>query len=126
MGAGDGAPVGARVGARTRVVTLDTRAGAVFAALADDTRRSLLQAVAAVDGATATELATGAGISRQGVAKHLAVLADAGLLAAERAGRETRYRVVPGSLQPAGDWIATADAAWTRRLGRLQQRLAKH
>lgn len=107
------------------MVTVEQRAGAVFAALADDTRRSLLHAVAARGGATATELATEAGITRQGVAKHLAVLAEAGLVTAERSGRETRYEVVPGSLRPAGDWIAAADAAWSRRLGRLQQRLAR-
>jgi uncharacterized protein YndB with AHSA1/START domain len=59
------------------------------------------------------------------VAKHLTVLVDAGLLTAERSGRETRYAVVPGSLRPAGDWIAATDTAWSRRLGRLQQRLTR-
>jgi hypothetical protein len=33
--------------------------------------------------------------------------------------------VVAGSLRPAGDWIAAADTAWSRRLGRLQRRLAR-
>lgn len=107
------------------MVTAEQRAGAVFAALADDTRRALLDAIVRRGGATATELATDAGMTRQGVAKHLAVLAEAGLVTSERAGRETRYTVVPGALRPAGDWIAAADAAWSRRLGRLQQRLAR-
>jgi DNA-binding transcriptional ArsR family regulator len=107
------------------VTVADDRAGAVFAALADDTRRALLDAIAARGRATATELAADAGITRQGVAKHLAVLVDAGLLTAERSGRETRYAVVPGSLRPAGDWIVATDTAWSRRLGRLQQRLTR-
>lgn len=107
------------------VTAVEARAGAVFAALADDTRRALLAAIARRGDATATELATDAGITRQGVAKHLAVLADAGLVASTRSGRETRYAVVPGSLRPAGDWIATADAAWARRLDRLQHRLTR-
>jgi DNA-binding transcriptional ArsR family regulator len=103
----------------------DTAAGAVFVALADDTRRSLLASIASSGGTTATELAVGSTITRQAIAKHLATLAEAGLITAAREGRETRYRVVPGSLRPAGEWIATADAAWTRRLGRLQQHLAR-
>lgn len=101
----------------------DTRAGALFAALADDTRRSVLTAVAARGAATATELAGEVGISRQGVAKHLTVLAEAGLVHSERVGREARFRVVPGSLRPASDWITATDAAWTGRLDRLRQHL---
>lgn len=102
----------------------DTRVGALFIALADDTRRSLLAAISSRGGATATELAAGTTITRQAVAKHLTVLAAAGLVAPVRVGRETRYQVVPGSLQPAQEWITTTDAAWSRRLGRLQQHLA--
>jgi DNA-binding transcriptional ArsR family regulator len=104
-------------------VPADPALGAVFAALADDTRRSILATLAARGGATATELAAEAPITRQAMSKHLVVLADAGLVAPSRAGRETRYRVVAGSLRPAGDWIAITDAAWSRRLGRLQQHL---
>jgi DNA-binding transcriptional ArsR family regulator len=105
-------------------VRSDALAGAVFAALADDTRRSLLSSIAASGGATATELAAASSITRQAIAKHLAVLAEAGLVTSIRAGRETRYRVVPGSLRPASDWIGATDTAWSRRLGRLRQHLA--
>lgn len=104
------------------------RLGAVLTALADDTRRSLLVAIAGSGGsggATATELSNTSTITRQAVAKHLAVLADAGLVTAVRSGRENRYRVVPGSLRPAGDWLTATDAAWSRRLGRLEQHLAE-
>jgi DNA-binding transcriptional ArsR family regulator len=105
-------------------VRSDARAGSVFAALADDTRRALLASIAASGGATATELAAGSSITRQAIAKHLAVLADAGLVASLRTGRETRFQVVPGSLRPASEWIAATDTAWSRRLGRLRQHLA--
>lgn len=105
-------------------VRSDAGAGAVFAALADDTRRALLASIAASGGATATELAATGSITRQAIAKHLAVLAEAGLVTSVRAGRETRYQVVPGSLRPASDWITATDTAWSRRLGRLRQHLA--
>jgi len=99
----------------------EVAAGLIFAALADDTRRSVLGAVSEQDSATATELTDVIPISRQAVAKHLGVLLDAGLVQAERVGRETRYRTRPGALRPAASWIATADAAWTSRLDRLKR-----
>lgn len=95
----------------------------LFAALSDDNRRALLEAVAARPGITATELTADFPITRQAIAKHLGLLAEAGLLTAERAGRETQYRVVPGSLRPATVWLASAESAWSSRLGRLHQRL---
>jgi DNA-binding transcriptional ArsR family regulator len=105
--------------------TIEARVGALFTALADDTRRALLASIASEGGATATELAAGTTITRQAVAKHLAVLSAAGLVAPIRSGRETRYRVVPGSLRPAQEWITTADTAWSRRLSKLQQHLGR-
>jgi DNA-binding transcriptional ArsR family regulator len=99
----------------------DAGAGAIFAALADDTRRTVLGAVSRGDGATATELTEVVPISRQAVAKHLGVLRDAGLVEAERVGRETRYRARPGALRPAAIWLAEADAAWSDRLARLKR-----
>jgi DNA-binding transcriptional ArsR family regulator len=103
----------------------DALAGAVFSALADDTRRAVLTAVAVRGTATATELTGEVAVSRQAVAKHLGVLADAGLVTSERSGREARYRVVPGALRPARDWIAASDAAWSRRLDRLASRVRR-
>ena len=98
-------------------------ADAVLGALGDPTRRALLQAVAEQGPLTPTELAGPAGISRQAVSKHLAVLEQAGLVAAERVGREARYAVVPGSLDPASAWLDRVGAAWDRRLGRLRRHL---
>ena len=80
----------------------DDRAGAVFGALADPTRRTLLAALARHPEATATELAAELPITRQAVLKHLSALADAGLLDRERSGREVRYTVTPAPLVRRG------------------------
>ena len=68
-------------------------AGAVFAALADPTRRRIVRELSADGPLTATQLAARIGISRQATAKHLLALADAGLASAERHGRETRFEL---------------------------------
>ena len=61
-------------------------------------------------------------ITRQAVAKHIAVLDDAGLIErAAVAGREVRYRLRPGALGPAAAWLRDAEAAWDRRLVRLKR-----
>jgi DNA-binding transcriptional ArsR family regulator len=82
----------------------------VFAALSDPTRRSLLDAVADRGDATATELASALPISRQAVAKHLGVLASAGLVTSSRSGRETRYRPTTEPLDEAVAWIGRLEA----------------
>jgi len=99
-------------------------AGAVFAALADPTRRAVLRDVAEQGPLTATELAGRLPVTRQAIAKHLAVLQDAGLVAPERNGRENRWSATPEPLAEAGRWLTDAGAAWDDRLGRLEQRLA--
>ena len=95
----------------------------VFAALGDPGRRSLVEAVAARGSATATELAAELPITRQAVAKQLSALADAGLLRATRAGRETRYEVTPEPLDDALAWMVEVGARWDERLGKLQRSL---
>ena len=95
----------------------------VFAALGDPGRRALVEAVAARGNATATELAAELPVSRQAVAKQLTTLADAGLLHATRAGRETRYEVTPGPLEDAVAWMVDVGARWDDRLAALQRSL---
>jgi DNA-binding transcriptional ArsR family regulator len=99
------------------------RAGAVFGALADPTRRALLSTIADQRSATATELASELPISRQAVLKHLTALADAGLLDRERAGREVRYRVTPEPLSDAVSWMADVGGEWDDRLRALKTQL---
>jgi DNA-binding transcriptional ArsR family regulator len=94
---------------------------AVFAALADPTRRAVLRAVAAGEASTATELAAQLPISRQAVAKHLAALERAHLVDAHRAGRETRFEATPAPLGDAIAWMSEVGAQWDARLGALGQ-----
>jgi DNA-binding transcriptional ArsR family regulator len=96
--------------------------GHVFAALADPTRRAMIESLLR-DGTTSVpRLRDELPITRQAVAKHLATLDAAGLIErAPGAGREVRYRLRDGALESAGEWIARTEAAWDRRLARLKQ-----
>ena len=107
-------------GGRLAMATTSDRAGAVFGALSDPTRRVLLQTIASQPTATATELASELPISRQAVLKHLAALADAGLVQRERSGREVRYRVTPEPLSDAVSWMADVGGQWDDRLAALK------
>jgi DNA-binding transcriptional ArsR family regulator len=92
----------------------------VFAALADPTRRAILAALASGGPATATDLAAGLPISRQAIAKHLALLAQAGLVAAEPGERRrVRYRVRSAPMQVAQQFLAALARDWDSPLGAL-------
>src|ERR671936_1295127 len=78
---------------------------AVFAALADRTRRRVLRLVAERGPASATRLERDLPVTRQAIVKHLAVLNRAGLVTGQRTGQEGRYALLPGSLDEAPDWI---------------------
>ena len=84
-----------------------------------------MEAVAERGTATATELAADLPVTRQAVAKQLGLLADAGLLRATRAGRETRYEVTPEPLGEAVAWMVGVGADWDDRLARLGDVLAR-
>jgi DNA-binding transcriptional ArsR family regulator len=88
----------------------------VFTALADPTRRRLLETLASEGDATATGLAAGLPITRQAVAKHLSALGEASLVSQKRVGRETRYSVQPQPLSEAARWMAMVGSEWDRRL----------
>lgn len=96
---------------------------AVFAALADPTRRAVLQRLLEGGPATATALAPSFSVSRQAVVKHLGVLGDAGLVRAQRAGREVRYAAQTEPMVDAATWLANAGARWDDRLARLVRHL---
>jgi DNA-binding transcriptional ArsR family regulator len=96
---------------------------AVFGALADPTRRALIESLAGRPTATASALARELPITRQAVAKHLAVLRSARLVSAARVGRETRYTFEPRPLADAARWIAQVGGEWDERLGDLERLL---
>lgn len=93
---------------------------AVFVALADPSRRQVVGVLAARGGATATAIAEELAITRQAVSKHLATLGDAGLVDAQRAGREVRYRLRPAPLRLAARWLDTSAGAWDDRLAAVK------
>lgn len=99
----------------------EPRVEAVFAALADPTRRSVMQHISAHGEASASELATHLPISRQAIAKHLTALSEAGLVSAKRAGRQVRYRLTPEPMSDAMGWMAKVGAQWDDRLQALQR-----
>jgi DNA-binding transcriptional ArsR family regulator len=93
---------------------------AVFVALADPTRRRLLERLA--KGPTsATGLAAKFPLTRQAVVKHLGTLADAGIVAKHRHGREVRYQLESAPLGEASDWLTTLSARWEHRLLQLKR-----
>jgi DNA-binding transcriptional ArsR family regulator len=98
---------------------------AVFGALADPTRRQIVQRLLQDGPVSATDLAVGFPMTRQAVVKHLQVLADAGLVDGRRHGREVRFAPSADGLSDAQRWIARTGAAWDRRLGRLRDRLER-
>src|SRR5687767_14497676 len=98
---------------------MSRRAGEVdklWAAVADPTRRQLLDVLLAQQEATATTLARELPVTRQAVAKHLAVLDRAGLVEKGRQGREVRYVVRPKELDAAARSMARVAARWDERL----------
>jgi DNA-binding transcriptional ArsR family regulator len=96
----------------------------VFSALADPTRRAILAALAASGPATATDLAGRLPITRQAIAKHLILLAEAGLVTAEPGERRrVRYRLRSAPMQVAQQFLAALARDWDGPLGALMHHL---
>ena len=96
----------------------------VFVALADPSRRSILSALAAGGPATATDLAARLPITRQAIAKHLALLTEAGLVTAEPGERRrVRYRLHSAPMQVAQQYLAALARDWDGRLDALREHL---
>ena len=96
--------------------------GLVFGALADPTRRQMLDTLMREGSTSVPALTSELPITRQAVAKHLSALTGAGLVEREPAHRGARSTTAcsPGALEPAATWIRDADAAWAGRLDRLK------
>jgi DNA-binding transcriptional ArsR family regulator len=91
----------------------------VFAALADDTRWDILTRLGSRE-LSASALATELPVSRQAIAKHLAALTAAGLVSANRSGREVRYRALGARLTEVADELLAVGAEWDARLARIK------
>lgn len=96
----------------------------VFVALADPSRRGILAALAQGGPATATDLADRLPITRQAIAKHLGLLAEAGLVTAEPGERRrVRYRLSSAPMRVAQQFLAALARDWDGRLDALSEHL---
>lgn len=98
---------------------------ALFAALADPTRRAIFQRLSLEGEQTVRALTDHSGVSQPAVSKHLAVLKRAGLVQDRPAGRETHYRVRVEGLAPLIDWVSVYAQFWKERLDALEDLLQR-
>ncbi|MTJ82306.1 MAG: helix-turn-helix transcriptional regulator [Telmatospirillum sp.] len=98
---------------------------ALFAALADPTRRAIFQRLSLEGEQTVRALTDHSGVSQPAVSKHLAVLKRAGLVHDRPAGRETHYRVRIEGLAPLIDWVSVYAVFWKDRLDALEDLLQR-
>jgi DNA-binding transcriptional ArsR family regulator len=97
---------------------------AVFRALADASRRRLLDRLYRKNGLTLAELCQGLDMTRQAVAKHLTILEAANLVSSKRAGREKRHFINPVPInQIAERWISKFEQPRLRALAALKRDL---
>ncbi|GAA1035713.1 metalloregulator ArsR/SmtB family transcription factor [Virgisporangium ochraceum] len=95
----------------------------VFRAVADPTRRALIEALGRGGEQTVGALAEAVGQSVPLVSRHLAVLRSAGLVEERRAGRHRIYRLDPAPLRDLFDWAGLFAGFWTERVANLRDYL---
>lgn len=94
----------------------------IFRALADPTRRTVFERLAAGE-QNATQLREGLAISQPAMSQHLAVLRGAGLITERRAGRHVQYSLRAEGLTPLADWLDRYRAFWPQRIEQLKHLL---
>ena len=97
---------------------------AVFSALADPTRRAIIEKLS-TGSATVTELAEPFSMSLPAVSKHLAVLAQAGLIETEKEGRVHRMHLREGAMKDAAAWLDRYEKFWNGQLNALERFLSQ-
>jgi DNA-binding transcriptional ArsR family regulator len=95
----------------------------LFRALADPTRRAVLERLGRGP-ASVGELARPSGMALPSFVEHLRVLEEGRLVRSTKTGRVRTYRLAPDPLREAEDWLARQRAHWERRLDRLDRYLA--
>ncbi|CAN5534206.1 metalloregulator ArsR/SmtB family transcription factor [soil metagenome] len=95
----------------------------MFDALADPTRRAIVERLSASPYLTISELASHFPISRQAETKHLALLESAGPIVIETRGRERHISLRPHALDVASTWLDEVDRQWDDRLAALKDHL---
>lgn len=102
---------------------MDRSAG--LSALADPTRRELIDLLAKEGAMTATALAERFDITRQAVSKHLNQLESAGMVTSRRSGRSVLYIVNLKEVEATSAWLVKTTANWSKWLDRLERKLSK-
>lgn len=97
---------------------------AVFRAIADPHRRTMLDALRHGERSVAA-LSEGFTISQPAVSQHLQVLREAGLVRVRKAGRQRFYSLDPGPLRAVSDWLSHYETFWDDRLDALERHLAR-
>ena len=97
----------------------------VFRAVADPTRRAILESLGRAGELTVGALAEAVGQSVPLVSRHLAVLRAAGLVVERRSGRHRHYRLDPTPLRELYDWAGLFTAFWTERVANLHRHLER-
>lgn len=97
----------------------------VFRAIADPTRRALLDGLCAGE-QPVTRLAAAFEMSLPAVSQHLRVLREVGLVSEHRAGRQRLYRLEPAPLRDVAEWVSHYEQFWTAKLDSLAQYLREN
>ena len=97
------------------------RTGPVFSALGDETRLAVVARLCSGGPQSIARLTEGSGVTRQGITKHLTVLADAGLVRDVRRGRERIWELDTKRLDDAGRWLEQISKRWDDALDRLKR-----
>ena len=92
----------------------------IFAALGDRTRLALLSKLGDGQARSIAALSTDTALTRQAITKHLHVLQDAGLVAASRVGRESRFAARRETIDQARAYLDRVSRQWDDTLGRLR------
>lgn len=109
-----------RRSSKTRGTSTLPKTAPIFAALGDETRLRLIAVLCAGGALSIAQLTAGTAITRQGITKHLQVLADAGLVHDVKVGRERLWQFKPGRLDEARRSLETIAQQWDHALNQLK------
>ncbi len=96
-----------------------------FSALADPTRRHIVELIASGGQLSATDISDKFKISPPAISQHLKVLREARLIDMEKRAQQRIYRINPGAIDELEDWVHKMKKLWNERFSRLEKLLAK-
>lgn len=94
---------------------------AIFAALSDETRLTLIAELSSGERRSITQLTEQSSLTRQAITKHLRVLEEAGIVHSRRSGRQSLYQLDPEPLREANEFLEVVSEQWDRALARLKK-----